>query len=245
MSENSIFLLKSIDIFTHIQKIILHLPENYNSNVMKKCLLLVICLSISMITTAQHFAGFTNRTTLYETYQPADVTLYSGKVIHQKQANIFLRNGRLLYKNGIHDMEANMKQIKAVKFADKYFVSIDTTLALVVDTIADRQILCTTFIDLEAYSNLKKNERIISNFHMEWDMVSAASIELPNEDFQYPLMNSYYVRINEELVPIQERPLRRLLPKNKRSRFDFLLKQPDFNWTDRNSLQLILVLFND
>ena len=214
---------------------------------MKKCLFLVLCFTISVITTAtaQHFAGFTNRTTLYETYQPAEVTLYSGKVIHQKQANIFLRNGRLLYKSGNHDMEANMKQIKAVKFQDKYFVSIDTTLALIVDTIADRQILCTTIIDLEAYSNLKKNERVISNFHMEWDMVSAASIELPDEDFQYPLMSSYYVKIDKELVPIQERPLRRLLPKDKRSRFDFILKLSDFNWTNRNSLQLILELFKE
>lgn len=213
---------------------------------MHKLLATFIFASLSICLSAQQFAGYTNRTTLYEAYQPAEITLYNGQVIQQKAANIFLRNGRLLFKSGRHDMEANMAQVRSVRFADRYFVSIDTTLALVVDTIANSRILCTTIIDLEAYSQLKINERIISNIHLEWDMINAVSSnERPDSDVQYPLINHFYVEIDGKVVKVDERTLRRMLPRDKQSRFDFYLQMPDFNWTSRNSLTLILELFED
>lgn len=211
---------------------------------MRKLLFTLIFATLSTLLSAQQFAGYTNRTTLYETYQPAEITLYNGQVIQQKEANIFLRNGRLLFKSGRHDMEANMAQVRSVRFANHNFVSIDTTMAMVVDTIGSSRILCTTTIDLEAYSQLKINERLISNIHMEWDMINAVSSrELPDSDVQYPLISHFYVEIGGKVVKMEERTLRHMLPRDKHSRFDFYLQMPDFDWTSRESLTLILDLF--
>lgn len=213
---------------------------------MRKLFFTLIFAILSALLPAQQFAGYTKRTTLYETYQPAEITLYNGQVIQQKEANIFLRNGRLLFKSGRHDMEANMAQVRSVRFADRHFVSIDTTLAMVVDTIGSSRILCTTTIDLEAYSQLKINERLISNIHLEWDMINAVSSrELPDSDVQYPLISHFYVEIDGKVVKVDERTLRRMLPKDKHSRFDFYLQMPGFDWTSRESLTLILELFED
>lgn len=194
---------------------------------------------------AQVFAGYSNRTTAYETYQPARVTLTTGKVIMQKQANVFLKNGRLLFKNGKHDMEADMRQIETVDFADRSYVRVDTILAFVVDTVAKNRILCTTTIDLEAFNKQKLNDRTISSLRLGDQQINAASLEAPDDDNQYPLVNNYYLEIDGEIVRCHERVLRRMLPKTKRSRLDFYLSQPDFNWSDKKCLRQVLELFTD
>ena len=77
-------------------------------------------------------------------------------------------------------------------------------------------------------------------------MINAVSSnERPDSDVQYPLINHFYVEIDGKVVKVDERTLRRMLPRDKQSRFDFYLQMPDFNWTSRNSLTLILELFED
>jgi len=211
---------------------------------MKKLFFTLCLLATSSVgLVAQHFVGTTSRTTLYETYQPARITLTSGKVIMQKQANVFLKNAHLLFKNGHHDMVANMAQIQAVEFADKSYVRMDTMLAEVVDAVGENRILCTTTIDLEAFSSQKINDRIISNFQIGTDQVSATSIDTSASDDLYPLVKTYYLEIDGKIVQLHERTLRRILPKAKRSRFDFYLQMPEFDWNDVTSLRLVLELF--
>lgn len=211
---------------------------------MKKILWMMFAAFVCMNASAQTFAGYTNRTTVYEKYQPAKITLASGKVILQKQANIFLKNGRLLFKNGNVDMEANMMQIKSVEFNDKLYVRMDTILAVVVDTVKNNRVLCTTTIDMEAYSKQRLNDRVISNFQMSDQFVSATSVEAPDEDYSFPLVNQFFLEINGKVVRSHERTIRRMLPKAKRDRLDFYMKQPDFSWSDRKSLCQVLELFD-
>lgn len=211
---------------------------------MKRILWMVLTAFVCMNVSAQSFAGYVNRTTVYEKYQPAKITLASGKVILQKQANIFLKNGRLLFKNGNMDMEANIMQIKSVEFHDKFYVRMDTILAIVVDTVKNNRILCTTTIDMEAYSKQRLNDRVISNFQMNDQFVNATSVEAPDEDYKYPLVNHFFLEINGKVVRNHERIIRRMLPKAKRDRLDFYMKQPKFSWTDRKSLRQVLELFD-
>lgn len=191
---------------------------------------------------AQDISGYTNRTTVYETYQPARITLTTGNVIFKKQANIFLKNGRLLFKDGKHDMEANMIQIKAVDFKDRSYVRIDTILATVIDTVGTNRLLCTTTIDLEAFATQKINDRLITNIRMG-DQVSATSMEAPDEDNVYPLVNRFYYEIDGKIVEVHERVLRRMLPKKERDRLEFYQQQPNFKWSDTKSLLQVLELF--
>lgn len=210
---------------------------------MRKLLMTLVLASASLLLCAQHYVGTTSRTTLYETYQPARITLSSGKVIMQKEANVFLKNARLLFKNGRHDMMANMAQIQSVEFADKFYVRMDTMLAEILDTVGHNRILCTTTIDLVAYNNQKINDRVISDFQIGTDQVSATSIDTSPLNELYPLVKEYYFEIDGKIVKLHERTLRRMLPKEKRSRFDFYLQLPGFGWNDAASLRKVLELF--
>ena len=205
--------------------------------------MIVSIMSIHMM--AQSFAGYSDRTTVYETYQPAKVKLVSGSVITQKEANIFLKNGRLLFKKGNHDMEADMKQILAVEFEDRSYIRFDTILAFVVDTVGSNRILCTTTIDIDAFNKQKMNDRIISNFRLGDSQITAASLEAPDDDNLYPLVHNFYMQIDGEIVKSHERVLRRMLPKDKRSRLDFYMRQPSFSWSDIGCLREVLELFNN
>ncbi|MBQ8867243.1 MAG: hypothetical protein IJ013_05945 [Bacteroidaceae bacterium] len=202
-------------------------------------LMMLACASVW----AQNFEGYSNRTTVYATYQPARVTLVTGKVVMQKEANVFLKNGRLLFKKDKFDMEADMRQIKSVEFKDRTYVRIDTILATVVDTVGANRIFCTTTIDVEAFNKQRLNDRIISDFQMNDQLVSAASVDPSDEDNLYPLVNTYFLEIDGKVVKAHERVLMRMLPKAKRGRLEFYMQMPDFSWSDKNSLRQVLELF--
>ena len=193
---------------------------------------------------AQDFAGYSDRTTVYETFQPARVTLTTGSVNFQREANVFLKNGKLLFKKGSTNMEADMRQIASVEFSDKFYVCVDEMLATVVDTVGDNRILCTTTIDLVAYENQKVNDRMVSNVTLGGNYVDAASAGVIDSDYLYPLVNKYFFEVDGKIIEAHERVIKRLLPKDKRSRFDFLMKTADFTLADRKCLVQVLELFN-
>lgn len=212
---------------------------------MKKILTPILLSFVGYQLFAQHFAGYSNSTTVYPTYQPAKITLYNGKTIFQKEANVFLKNGKLLFRKGKLDMEANMKQIESVEFADRFYVRMDTMLATVTDTVGKNRILCTTTIDLDAYQSRMVNERVISNFEIGNTQVSASTVDPNNENETYPLVNTYYFEIDGKIIKLHERTLLRKLSKEKRNRLNFYIQMPDFSWADRNYLRKILQLFDE
>ncbi len=212
----------------------------------KKLLTVLAILALSHTAMAQKNAGTLNRTTVYATYQPARITLESGKVIMQKEANVFLKNGKLLFKKGRMDMEANMAQIRAVEFADRYYVKMDTMLALVVDTLGDKRILSTTTIDLEAFNRREINDRVVSNFEIGSEQVSMASVDMVSpEDKEYPLVESFYFEVDGKFIEAHERTISRLLKKAKRERLKFYLQMPEFDWGSKEWLRKVLELFED
>ena len=130
---------------------------------MKRFFMVMLSVAVSLGIYAQKSAGFSATTTLYKDYQPAKITMADGKVINQKKANVFLKNGRLLFKRGMFDMEANMSQIKKVEFADRSFERLDTMLATALDTVGTNRILCTTTIDIQAYRHRSANDKVVTH----------------------------------------------------------------------------------
>lgn len=209
---------------------------------MKRILWLIASLAIS----ATVWGQTSTRTTRYETFQPARVTLASGNVVMQKQANIFLKDASLAFKNGRHTMIANMAQVREVEFADVRFVSIDSMLAAVVDTVGKNKVLCTTVIDMEAYRKGMINDRVISNLSLSGEIVGMSSISVTDEsDREYPLKNTYYFEVGGKVIKAHERVVNRHLPREKRERLKFYMDMPDFQWTDPQSLKLVLMLFEE
>ncbi|NPD92435.1 hypothetical protein [Xylanibacter muris] len=206
-----------------------------------KVLFLFLCVSI-LCAGAQERKSFTNSVTLYHEFQPVVIHLTNGKFIKQNKANIFLKNGSLLYKKGTFTMQANMDQIQSVAFPDCTYQRIDTILASVVDTIGSRQLLLATLIDVEAYRGNLVNNRQITNFEIR-DNVNVSSMELNSDEEGYPLMNRYFFKIDGRTIEVSERPVSLIIPKDKRREFRTIVQTPDFSWTEEESLMRILKLF--
>jgi hypothetical protein len=202
---------------------------------------LFICLIIASSAFSQISSGVSKSTMVFDDFHPAVITMNGGKKVSVSQANIFLKGGCLLYKKGKSVMAANMDNVYSVDFGNSHYVRVDTMLAEVVDTIAGNDVLlCSTIIDLDAYTTMMVNSRNVTNLEIR-SMVNVASIDLiPDEDKQYPLVKYYFYSVDGKIVDINERSLLKITPKDKRRIFKSLIAMPDFSWGDPQCLTRLL-----
>lgn len=190
----------------------------------------------------QELPGQVSYTTAFKQFVPAIITLSDGKIIKQNKANIFLKNSSLLYKHGQLDMEADIDQIKEVKFPDCLYVKIDTVLAKVIDTINTKRLLCVSLIDINAYRNQILNSQQITNFELG-EHVNVTSTDVsPNEPKLYPVNNIFYFEISGKFIKVHERNVKRLLSSKNRRQYKLLIQSANFSWNSPQSLMKILEL---
>ena len=152
----------------------------------------VLCILIavgSAVTEAQTIAGRSRFSTFYELFKPGIVHLSNGKATRHPQLNIFLRNGRLLFRKGTTIMQADMETIRRVDFPDAVFVRVDSAMAEVVDTVGSYRLLRTTLIDMEAYRTQLVNDREITDIGFG-DLIGFTALDPSSEEaLLYPLVN--------------------------------------------------------
>lgn len=186
-------------------------------------------------------AETTDRTTMYEKNEKAVVLMNSGQTINLRSANIFLKNGALVYKKGAQIFEAEMSGIATVDFPDRTYIKVDTALAYVVDTIGTKKLLCSTLIDMDAYRTILLNAREMTNLELT-SYVNVTSMESMDEAQTYPLMHVYYYEINGKILKVHERPILKYADKDKRRLISAIIQQPDFTWKNEERLLEILEL---
>ena len=149
-----------------------------------------------------------------------------------------MANGALLYKHGKTTMQAEMKNVKKVDFADRTYLKVDTILAYIVDTLKDNKLLCATLIDLEAYKSEILNNKQITNLELG-SYVNVSTMDLSDIN-EYPLVNYYYYELNGEIIKVHERTITKKISKNKRTQLNTLMQAPDFSWDDIKWLMRVL-----
>lgn len=210
---------------------------------MKKVVLFIIMIIAAQTLCAQIR---TPKLTVYKQFKPSVITLKDGRKLSQPLTNIFLKNSSLLYMNGTNSMEANMDNVLSVKFDDRLYVKIDTLLCFQVDTIGNDALYCATIIDMPAYVQQLKNNQVISNIGFDFSggmggQMSTATIDISTEDdYNFPLIDIFYFRLNGKFVRTHERILERALPKEKRRLLRTFENMEGFSWTDRDSLLKLL-----
>lgn len=212
---------------------------------MKKLLItLSICICASINHAQNANKQFTKSITAYESFKPAIINTNDGKTITMKQANIFLKNGNLLYKSNGRTKQANIKTIKTVNFDDRTYVRADSLLAYVVDSVGNNLLLCSTLIDVETMKGLMDNERIITSLEIkDIDYVNVMTTEKKaNEDIEYPLAKTYYFRVGNKTIKAHERNVKALVAKDKRRMLTSEMSMPGFSWSNEESLIEILKL---
>ena len=182
----------------------------------------------------------TEKLTVYKQFKPSTIMLKDGRELKQPLTNIFLKNSSLLYMNGTNSMEANMDNIISVKFDDRQYIKIDTMLYYLVDTIGNDALYRATVMDMPAYYQQLRNNKVITNIDFG-DQIQTSHIDISTEDdYKFPLIDLFYYRYNGEFVRTHERNLGRILPKDKQRMLKTFVNLPDFSWTDEESLLKLL-----
>lgn len=211
---------------------------------MKRQVFILFFLVVVVGCNAQALGDMMTRTTVYETFQPATILTTNGKVVHQRQANIFLKNSSLVYRLGINVMEASIDQIRSVKFPDRFYVRLDDELAWVIDTLGSNKLLCVSEIDIEAYKKQLLNERQITNLELG-QFVNVTGTDLSTEEKQnYPLNNTFYFDIDGKIVKAHERNVKRLISDENQRIYKMLMRNGSFSWNDPASLMEVLKLID-
>lgn len=206
---------------------------------MKRFVLFII-ISIAVASSAIATDGVTRNLTVYKQFKPAIIHLVNGKTLTQPLANIFLRNSTLLYVSGNHTMQANTQNIESVDFDDRHYIRIDTLLAYHVDSVGNNALYCATMIDVDAYRSLLVNNKQLTNISFG-DVMQTATIDIEDaKEIDLPTVDKFFYYYKGKFVPVHERNIIRVIPKDKRHIYRSIISLPDFKWTDKDSLIKLL-----
>ncbi|MGN0221665.1 MAG: hypothetical protein ACI4BA_06035 [Prevotella sp.] len=176
------------------------------------------------------------RTTLYPAFSPATIYLSDGRVVKERNANIFLKNATLVYKSGGVVKKVKPSLISKVQFADATYYRVDTLLASVVDSVQGSALYKASVIDIETYNELVTASSSVTDVIVA-EYVSVGTVErTAAEDKDYPLIDYYFMDFQDRQVLMEDRKLYRIVPKNKRRLYKDIISAPDFSWASPESL---------
>jgi hypothetical protein len=179
--------------------------------------------------------------TVYREFKPAVLHMASGRDIKNSFTNIFLKNGALLYKQGLTTMELNMNTIVGADFGKDRYLKIDNMLALEVDSVGENKLYRVSIIDMDSYIKAKRNDVNITNLDLGSDQLAYTTIDLEaQEGQQLPIIYHYYYLYKGKIVKVHEREISRILPKDKKRIYRTIISMDGFQWTDQGSLMTLL-----
>ena len=207
---------------------------------MKRILLSLLVVFWAVILYAQP-QNSSQRITIYSKFKPAVITLINGQVITVPQANIFLKESRLIYRNiNQQIMEAKLSNIKTVDFDDRHYERIDTMLAWRVDTVGKNALYCVTKIDMVSLHNNIINSRDMTNIDLSNELLNITTLDIDRDNMEYPLVNMFFYRYNGKIIPVHEREITRRITKKKLYDYKVVTSLATFSWTDIKSLLSLL-----
>lgn len=183
--------------------------------------------------------------TMYHKNKTASVTLKDGRVIKTPNANVFLKNGALIYFQGNTVKEANMDIILGVEFDDKNFINIENRLAYFVDSIKGNALYCVEIIDMDAFERNLKNNVNYTFIDLQSDHLDTFTNDLnTEEDFVFPVNREFFFRLDGKYVQADYRELYRVLNKERFRMLKTITNVPDFDWLEPECLMRLLGLIS-
>ena len=189
----------------------------------------------------------TEQLTVFPDFRPGVIHLANGKDMNNPLLNVFLKNSSLLYKHGTQTMEANMDNIIGVDFSDRKYIKVDKKLVFMVDSVGPNKLYCATLIDVDAYQQMLRNNRNITNIDVNnlgtsiSGDLSYTTIDLAAQgDILLPVINQFYLLFEGEMIKAHEREIYRRLSKEKKRMFKTIIGENDFSWVKAESLMKLL-----
>ncbi|MCF0202144.1 MAG: hypothetical protein HUK08_02150 [Bacteroidaceae bacterium] len=202
-------------------------------------ILFLFLLTTQVKTAAQIVDGEATDKTLFHEFMPAKITLTSGKMNHQKEANIFLKNGRLLYKSDGKVMTANMEQIFSVEIDKRLFINTEGKLGEVIERCPGGLLLVVRIVNADRLTQQLINESSVTNINFNGQFNITRDLP-PEEQMRFPIDDLYYFVIDGKTMRAEEPSVRRFAGKKKMEECRKIIAGKGFRWNDRQWLKQIM-----
>ena len=213
---------------------------------MKNLFLLPLLLMVFLNVNAQIIDGRTNDITLFHDFTPATILLESGQINRQRETNIFLKNGALIYKSQGKVMQANMNVIKNVLVGKRLFMKIEGKLAEIVDSCGENKLALIRQINIDGLNTeILNNSTITSIDFTASEHIGITRTEANPDQLAYPVDDIYYFIVNGKPILAHERDAKRAVGRKNKEAYERVISERHFKWTQKESLMEVLKVLSE
>ncbi len=181
----------------------------------------------------------------YKDFKPAKIILKDNRFV-RVDANIFLKNGRLIFKDKGKVLESTADNILQVEFDSAVFMLKDKQMLEVVAKKGANRLLRLVTIDQQKLKdettggdNLPFFELADLNVFIELDGDKQENARL------YPLTTSYYFHTPKGYIDANQTQFKKHLRPELKEKFRDLMFNKYWSWKDAQSLTLLLDFIKD
>ena len=211
------------------------------SRIIHLTLLLLLLLPLGLHAQQAQVTKRSQTPLLFPKFQTAKVRQTFGRSI-EAQANIFLKDGSLLFMDGDKVKRAYTKGIIGVDFGDTArFMKVDSVMARVVAQKGYNFLLRKTTVDMPLYKEETYGGRNMDYFDIE-DAGIFLNLDSQKRDDEQgiPLKDTYYFSIQGEVIPANESSFKHFVRPDRQADFKKLKENRFWSWRDEKSLKELL-----
>lgn len=206
-------------------------------------LLFVLTMSFSATVMAQQNQQMRRSKTIfvYPEFQKAKIRQSFGRFV-EAEANIYLKDASLVYKDKGKIMRAYTKGIFGVTFGDSVeYVKVDSAMARVVAKSGYNSLLCKTTVNMARYREEEGGSTGLEYFEMpDNNVFMDMNQDKRDDDLGLPLQDKYFFSVKGMIVPANESDFKKSMDKGQMEAFKVLMKNRFWSWKDPESLKMLL-----
>ena len=178
---------------------------------------------------------------LFPEFQDAKIKQSFGRYAKAK-ANIYLKDGSLMYMEGDKIMRAYTKNIFGVTFGDTLeFVKVDSVMARVVARDGYNALLCLTTVNMARYREEESGGSDLDYFQLEnFSVFMTLNEDRRDDDLGIPLQDKYFFSAKGFVFPANETAFKKAISKEQQQPFKVLMENRFWSWKDPESLKMLL-----
>lgn len=178
---------------------------------------------------------------LFPEFQDAKIKQSFGRYAKAK-ANIYLKDGSLMYMEGDKIMRAYTKNIFGVTFGDTLeFVKVDSVMARVVARDGYNALLCLTTVNMARYREEESGGSDLDYFQLEnFNVFMTLNEDRRDDDLGIPLQDKYFFSAKGFIFPANETAFKKAISKEQQQPFKVLMENRFWSWKDPESLKMLL-----
>ena len=178
---------------------------------------------------------------LFPEFQDAKIKQSFGRYAKAK-ANIYLKDGSLMYMEGDKIMRAYTKNIFGVTFGDTLeFVKVDSVMARVVARDGYNALLCLTTVNMARYREEESGGSDLDYFQLEnFNVFMTLNEDRRDDDLGIPLQDKYFCSAKGFVFPANETAFKKAISKEQQQPFKVLMENRFWSWKDPESLKMLL-----